>query len=237
MGLTTPEQQKDWVKKNILAGFNKEYHLGDPDAAFNKTMRLKEYELAKGKTQKQIGGSYTPFDYLIDPNTKAGTVPTDVLNKVLSDKPHIVIQGNHGGKADLTGFNFDYDGRFVQREGIPLIFGNVKVPYEVAKQKGIIGYNEKTGKDDRISSEFMGKAVIVPSKNEKGDDNSYVQISHQLPVNPKDQGFRQRYNALMDVDKLVPASQNPYQNTTNKPKTVVQNGFVYTLNEQTGQYE
>lgn len=244
LGLKTQAEIDKWVGDNIAAGFNKHYSIGDANAAFNNAMRLKEFNQKEGKI-KPITQSYTPFDNLIDPNNPAGTIPVDLARKIWSDKPNIQVIGNNGVKADLTGLDMNYDGRFVKKNGIPMLLGYVKVPLAVAKQKGIIsGDDDDIDKgnfsDDgaRITSDYLGKAAFEKSGDvdKDGKQKAYVKVSYQIPVNPNDQTARQMYNVQADVDKLVPASQNPYQ-TQSQPKTVVQNGYTYTYNEKTGQYE
>lgn len=262
LGLNTPEQKRAWVASQIESGFDKEYHIGDVNAYWNREM---EKQKLAAKT-KPISPTYTPFDYVTDPKVKAGTVPIDDIRKVYGDKPSIIVQGNHGGKADLTGFDFNYDGRFVKKNGIPMLLGNVDLPIDVALEKGIVRkkketdngqyINPITGQNDypayeaanssgdyKLSSDFLGKATINTTKrDDKGKPIQTVKVSYQLPVNPKDQVAQQKFNALVDVDKLVPAAQDPFgteikTSSSSNPKQVVQNGITYTYNEKTGKYE
>ncbi len=245
LGLKTDAEVDKWVTDNISAGFNKHYSIGDANAAFSNGMRMKEFNERTGKI-KPINQTYTPFDNLIDPNNPAGTIPVDLARKIWSDKPNIQVLGNNGVKADLTGLDMNYDGRFVKKNGIPMLLGYVKVPLATAKAKGIISGDdddiEKGNFSDngaRITSDYLGKAAFEKSGDvdKDGKQKAYVKVSYQIPVNPNDQTARQMYNVQADVDKLVPASQNPFQNNTSKPKTVVQGGYTYVLNEATGQYE
>lgn len=224
IGLKTPEEIDNWITQGISAGFNKHYSIGDPNAAFENAMKMKEYTQKVGK-KEDIGKNYTPFDNLVDPRNPAGTVPTDLLRKVWSDKPSIQVLGNNGSKADLTGLDMNYDGRFVKKNGLPFLLGYVKVPLNVAKAKGIIsGDDDDIAKGNfsdngaRITSDFLGKAAFEKGElDDKGNSKSYVKVSYQIPVNPNDITARQMYNTHADVDKLVPASQNPYQSQSKFP--------------------
>ncbi len=224
LGLKTPEEIDNWITQGISAGFNKHYSIGDPNAAFENAMKMKEYTQKVGK-KEDIGKTYTPFDNLVDPRNPAGTVPTDLLRKVWSDKPSIQVLGNNGSKADLTGLDMNYDGRFVKKNGIPFLLGYVKVPLNVAKQKGIISGDDSDIKSGnfsdngaRVTSDYLGKAAFEKGETDKdGNSKSFVKVSYQIPVNPNDVTARQMYNTHADVDKLVPASQNPYQSQSQFP--------------------
>lgn len=245
LGLKTQAEIDKWVGDNISAGFNKHYSIGDANAAFSNAMRVKEFNEKTGKI-KPISQTYTPFDNLVDPHNVAGTIPVDLARKIWSDKPNIQVLGNNGVKADLTGLDMNYDGRFVKKNGIPMLLGYVKVPLATAKQKGII-----SGDDDdieagnfsdngaRVTSDYLGKAAFEKSGDvdKDGKQKAYVKVSYQIPVNPNDVTARQMYNVQADVDKLVPASQNPFQNTQTQPKTVVQNGYTYTWDENSQSYK
>lgn len=247
LGLKTPEEIDNWVTQGISAGFNKHYSIGDPNAAFENGMRIKEFNERQNKPnakEKAITETYTPFDNLVDPRNTAGTVSPDLLRKIWGDKPNIQVVGNNGAKADLTGLDMNYDTRFVKKKGITFLLGNVKIPLNEAINKGIVEQKTMFEDDDmssgvkmnhKVKSDYLGKATIETGTNEKGEPYQYVKMDHQIPVNPNDQTARQMYNVLADVDKLVPASKSPYTGT--QPKTVTQNGYTYTLNEKTGQYE
>ena len=245
LGLKTPQEIDKWVGDNIAAGFNKHYSIGDANAAFSNAMRVKEYNQREGKI-KPISQTYTPFDNLVDPHNVAGTIPTELARKVWNDKPNIQVIGNNGVKADLTGLEMNYDGRFVKKNGIPMLLGYVKVPLATAKQKGIIsGDDDDINKGNfsdngaRITSDYLGKAAFEKAgePDKDGNQKAYVKVSYQVPINPNDVTARQMYNVHAGVDKSVSASTNPYQNNTSKPKTVVQGGYTYVLNEATGQHE
>lgn len=233
LGLTTPQEIDKWVTDNISAGFNKHYSIGDANAAFTNGMALKNYELQKEKGQKSFSESYTPFDNLIDPKNPAGTIPVDLARKIWNDKPNIQVLSSNGSKVDLTGFNMNYDGRFVKKNGIPFLLGYIDIPLKVAEEKGI--YEDGWFGKPKITSDFLDKATIETTQDKDNNEQKFVRIKHEIPVNPNDQTARQMYNVQADVDKLVPAAQNPYKQEM--PTTVVQGGITYYYNPKTGKYE
>lgn len=235
MGLNTPEQVDKWLTDSIMAGVKTTYDPGDPNALWERGMRERELNLRANKGEKQIGGNYTPFDDLMDKRKPSGNVPADIATKVWNDYPKIVIAGNSGQSIDLTGQKMQYDGRYVtDGNGIRRLTGKVNVPIDVAYQTGIWKANDPSDDltDGEVSGEFLGKAVR--RTDDKG--KMYLQVDYALPIDKNDGTARQLYNTHAQPDKLVPALEyNP--NIGGKPKTIQQNGFTYTLNEKTGQYE
>lgn len=225
LGLTTPEAIDKWVTDNISAGFKKNYNIGDANAEWERWYKMQQLGLEKDKLEakKDKGNNYSVWKYLIDPKTKAGNLSEETVRKVWGDKPNMIIVGNSGAKADLTGLDWHTTQRFVKRNGIPFILGYTKVPLEVAKQKGIISGDDADIKSGdfsdngvRITSDYIGQAAFEKSIDKNGNPKSYVKVSYNLPVDPKDQVAQQKFNAFNDVDKLVPASHDPYINNTKK---------------------
>lgn len=229
LGLQTPEQKRKYVRDAIVSGFPKQYEAGDVNAGWQKDIAYKKLQHDIDK-DKPLPPGYTPFDYVIDPKNRAGTVTQDEARVLLGDTPSIIVNGHvgTGEKADLTGLQFHPDGRYVKRgksNEIPMFIGHVKVPLEVALAKGIIsGDVDKAKAGDfsdngvRVSNAYLGKAAFEHNPDQNGKDQPYVKVSYQIPINPNDQKARQRFNAFTDVDKLVPASSNPYKETETAKK-------------------
>jgi len=220
MGLTQPEQVRSYVRDLIKTGFDKEYHIGDANAFWEREFNQRERFHNDDKKPKQES-SYTPFEYITDPKTKAGQVNDIDVRKLLGDKPQIILTGNSGAKTDLTGADWNPNGRFVNKNGVTWFLGNVKTPLAVAANKGII---DKYDSDDeaaegstsaRITSDFIGKATFETEYDKDGKPKKYVNVSYHVPINPNDQNLRQKWNAYVDVDKLVPSAKNPYQSNQN----------------------
>lgn len=219
-GLTTQEAVDKWVDDNIAAGIKKNYNVGDANALWERNYKMMQLGLEKEKIDNKKGGpSYTPFDNFVDPKNKAGNIPVDLARKIWNDKPNMTLTGLDGTKVDLTGLDLNYDGRFVKnKDNLPFLLGNVKVPLAVAIQKGIVKEKGTFQDDDAndaysvtdINSPFLGQASIKTDVNKDGQEYQYVNVNYHLPVNPNDVTARQMYNVQADVDKLVPASQNPY---------------------------
>jgi hypothetical protein len=224
LGLTTPQQIDKWVSDNIAAGFDKKYSVGDPNAAFNNGMRMREYQLAKGKAEgKEITDKYTTWDDFT--KSPAGIVPADVLRKVWGDKPPIKVTGNNGAIADLSGNDFDYDGKHVNINGVKFLTGTVNLPLEVAEEKGILNKGSWFT-DKKVTSDFLDKAEIVTKVDDKGNKREYVKVKYELPVDVKNQTSKSMYEINTMPSKLVESAVEE-TNTFPKGSQVDEAGNVF----------
>lgn len=206
LGLITPEQIDKWVTDNISAGFEKKYSVGDPNAAFSNAMIMRESQLAKSKAEgKEVGDKYTTWDDFI--KSPAGIVSADVLRKVWGDKPPIKVTGNNGAVADLSGNDFDYDGRHVNINGVKFLTGTVNLPLDVAEEKGIL--NKGTWfTDKKITSDYLDKAEIVTKQDKDGEERQYVKVKYELPVDTKNQTSKSMYEINTMPSRLVESAVN-----------------------------
>ncbi len=234
LGLKTPEEIDAWVTKGISAGFKKNYSIGDANALWERNYKMQQLGLEKQKLDDKKGGpTYTPFDHLIDPRNRAGNVPVELVRKIWNDRPKMELIGVDGKKVDLTGYDLNYDGRFVKnKQNIPFLLGNVKLPLAVAIEKGIVKEKGVFSDDDApgaydirdISSSFLGQAKIQTDVDKNGKSYQYVNVDYHLPIDPKGTTERQMYNAQADVDKLVPASKDPYASSSSAAAPQVYEG-------------
>jgi len=233
LGLNTPEQIDKWLTDGIVAGFEPKYSPGDPNALWERGMREREFNQRAAK-DKPAPSNYSPFDDLFDPRKPAGNVPTDLAYKVWNETPKIKVVGNSGQAADLTGLKMNYDGRYMtDTKGRRYLSGFVNVPLDVATQNGLWTGDEEDG---GISAAFMGKAVRRKKETKDGNGATYLKVDYMMPIDANDGTARQLYNSHAQPAKLSTGLQ--YDDTLGQqPKTVVQNGFTYTLNPNTGQYE
>jgi hypothetical protein len=162
----------------------------------------------------------------------------DDVKKIWGDKPVSPLYGNDGTKVDLSGFTVDYDGRYLKKQGLPFFLGKVNMPLDVAEEKGIYKepFGPNLGRSGTIAPAFLDKARIAEGVDKDGNPMKYVQVDYELPINPNDKVARDKTNAFILPDKLVEPGTNPFANEE-RPKTIQQNGFTYTLNEKTGKYE
>lgn len=226
LGFKTPEEVDKWVNDGISAGFKRNYNIGDANALWERNYKMQQLGLEKEKIDAKKGGpSYTPWDHFTDPRNRAGTVPVDLARKIWNDRPKMEITGFGGTKADLTGYDLEYDGRFVKnKDNTPFLLGSVKMPIQDAIQRGIVKEKGALSDDDAtdaynvkdINGPFLGQAWIQSATDKTGGQYQYVKIDYHLPVNINDVTARQMYNVQADVDKLVPASKDPYSQAGGK---------------------
>jgi len=231
MGLNTPEQIDKWLTDSITAGFDSKYSPGDP--TFWYEYGLKKAAMApKGKPQ---GSNYTPFDDLFNPNKPAGNIPTDLAYKVWNETPKIKVVGNSGQAVDLTGQKMNYDGRYMTDDkGRRYLSGYVNVPIDVAMQNGIWSGDEEDG---GISAGFLGKAVRRKKETKDGKGATYVKVDYMMPIDGNDGTARQLYNSHAQPARLTGELNQGNAGSAGMPRTIEQNGYTYTFNAQTGQYE
>jgi hypothetical protein len=226
-----PENQIDeWVSRQIAAGFKKHYSIGDANAAFENSMALKRFNAERGG-KKSDEPAFTTWDDLVHPKNSAGYVNQDVARKVWGDKPPMQMSGNNGKIADLTGFDFNYDGRYITSNGVKFLSGYVDLPLDVAESKGM--YQQGWLTRDGITSDFLDKASVESKEDKEGNTKQYVRVKYQLPINPNDKTAKSIYEVNSMPSKYV---ATPTQ-TTDRPQTVIQNGYTYTWNPQTNSYE
>jgi hypothetical protein len=222
LGMKDPKQVDDWVRNQISAGFKKHYSIGDANAKFENYMRSQDLAQRKAKAagDLQSNPKYTPFDYLVDQRNNFGTMNPDDIRKVWSDKPTEPLMGNDGTKVDLSGFDINYNGKYIKKQGIPFFIGTVNLPLDVAEQKGIYSepFGPNLGRTGKIASPFVDKARISEGLDKEGKPMKYVQIDYNLPVNPTDKVARDKFNAMVLPDKLVEEGMSPYmQKQSNVP--------------------
>lgn len=219
LGLDTPEKVNTWVSNLIAPGIKRNYNAGEVNADWEHWYKMQQLNLEKEKLNntKKPENNYSTWKYFTDPKNLAGTLSEETIRKTWGDKPNMILVGNSGAKADLTGYEWYPTQRYVKRQGIPFLLGYTKIPLSVAAEKGIINkYDEKDETDEykdtnaRITSDYLGHAAYATEMGKDGKRYNYIKVSYNLPVNPNDQVAQQKFNVFNDVDKLVPASQDPY---------------------------
>lgn len=214
LGFTTPKQVDDWLTNGIAAGFNKHYSIGDANAQFNRYIQSETLKLHKQKAARemQANPSYTPYDYLTDKRNVAGQINPQDIEKVWGNKPLFPLNGNNGTKVDLDGFDVNYTGKYIQKQGIPFFLGKIHMPLDVAEEKGI--YKEPFGPDlgrsGKITPEFLDKARVATGVDKDGKPMKYVEVDYELPINVNDKVARDKFNTFVLPDKLVEPGINPF---------------------------
>jgi hypothetical protein len=162
-----------------------------------------------------------------------------VLKEALGATPSFQVKNSNGTKfLDMTGQEVDYTGRTVflgddKKKGIKHFEVITRLTPEQAQEKGIMTNNFIM--DDEVEATWKGKAVVKTMKNKKDEDVTYVEVRDFIPMDVNSATAQGIYDQKATSTKYVEAPKENYQKT--QPKTVVQNGVMYTYNEQTGEYE
>ena len=166
----------------------------------------------------------------------------------LGTTPQAKIYNKDGSfKKATDGLKFIPTGAFQQAAQVEKKINPKTGAYEgygrsSSKNTGVFhGYVEMTEEeldnsgllDDRTMNDLI---VPYEGKDAKGKSVTLYRVPAQVEADLSNEGFRTRYNAASkltnkQMDALAPMSQ------MDKPSQVIQNGVVYTYNQQTGQYE
>lgn len=221
-------QLDKYVTDNILAGVKKNYSIGDANARFRNYIDSEQLRLHKAKAAGELmqnNPSYTPFDFVIDPKTTAGTLAVDDIKAIWNNKPTQPLMGTGGEKIDVSDLPIDFSGQYIKNQGLPFFLGKINVPLDIAQQRGL--YEEPFGPDfgrkGSIASPFVKVARIKEGTDKDGKTMRYVEVDYNMAVNPHDKVARDKFNAIVLPDKLVEPGMNPY-GTSRSAQTVNING-------------
>lgn len=208
-GITDPKEISKLVKQNVIASFDSDFKLGDSLRAWELGMRQKEHNLKMKEAAAKVGtGNYTPWHYFVDEKyNPAGTISKEVFDKTWGGVSPEFVKGNDGFKADLTGLDFKTTGRTINQGGKTFINGYVDMTPEIAKERGI--YKSGFFNIDEVKPNFTGIAKEVTVQDKDGKDQTLIRVDYNMPINKDDKGAMQRYNIATDVDKLVPGTKSP----------------------------
>lgn len=246
LGLDTPEKVDRWVSDNIQAGFDKSHSLGDPLAI--RRLQLQEAELglhrqkeAREARKDAAGNTIMPWDDLMRPDREYVALPRDVYNKVWPAQPKVVLTGSGGQKAELSGYNFDFDGSIYKPQkgkfkGMPFAVGHIDIPVEEAKEQGIVKNNNWFGDADEVKdwdvvNGFDPKRVVLRKEFNKDSTKSRViaRVLTEVPIDPTDKTARSMFMTATAPAKFY----EPYQQQSQQPQMFVDdNGNVFDSNNK-----
>lgn len=208
-GITNPQAIDAWVEKQLVGGFPKEYHVGDPDAKFKKQMawaELNERKRHNSAMEAPKGGGGANFsawdESFRNPNKPAGMADPAGIKAIVGDTPKIVVYNESDGQAiDLTGKDFFPDNRYITSEGQKFLTGFLKLSKDEAKKAGI--YKKGALTIDGITNGFAKQASEEKGTNKDGSSYDYIKLKYQLPFNVNDKTLRARYDNTIQPDKTV----------------------------------
>jgi len=224
LGLKTPEQIDKWLTDGIMAGVKTTYDPGDPNAAFENQMRVREFNQRQGKidSKQNVSRGIEPWDDLNNPNKPAGFAPQDVTLKVFGDTPNIKLVGNTGQEVDLTGNKVSYDNRyFTDGKGVRRLIATTDLTESMATDLGIYSPSSTSieeanltpegkaifnatggleGAKNGISAEYLGKAVI---RGVDKDGKKIIRVTTSVPIDKNNGSMRQLWNTHSQPAKLA----------------------------------
>lgn len=210
-GITDPKQIAKAVRQNVIASFDSDFKLGDSLKAWELGMRQKEMTLKAKEAAAKIGqGNYTPWHYFVDErNNPAGTIDKNTFDKVWGGISPEFVKGHDGFKADLTGLDFKPTGRVINTGGRTFINGYVDMTPEIAKERGI--YKNGFWNIDEVKPNFTDIAEEITVQDKDGNDQKIIRVKYDMPINKDDKTAMQKFNVAVDVDKLVPQTRSPQE--------------------------
>ena len=175
-------------------------------------------------------------------NRQEGVVSPEFLEQTYGSKPKAVIYDNKGqNPLDITGNRIYYTGghKYVEAGGRrqKLVETYTYLPLEVAKEKGIYddgNWNPFQGEE--IVPEWNKNAELITQANGKGEDVKMVKVKSFMPVE-LNSSYAGAFNQQAHIAKSKLMADAPQEGGGERPTTVTQNGFTYTLNPKTGKYE
>lgn len=213
LGMTSPEEIDSWIKNGIMAGVKKDFKLGDEAKYWELGMRQKEMNMKHAEAVQKVKSAnpnYTPWHYLTDDkNNPAGTISVDDFYKVWGSKLPVQITGTDGQKVDLSDIDFKPTGRVINQGGMTFINGYYDLPLDVAESKGL--YQKGLFTIDGPTAAFRDDVKEVDITDKDGNSVKAVRVKYNMPINKNDKVAMQKFNVLVDVDKLVPPTQSPEQ--------------------------
>ena len=234
-----------YAKELIRPGIELKRKFGEPH--YNDALELEKWKRAHGDAVSS--GKYQLDPYMYDIKmAKANRLNTDLVQAALGTTPQAKIYNKDGSfKKATDGLKFIPTGAFQQAAQVEKKINPKTGAYEgygrsSSKNTGVFhGYVEMTEEeldnsgllDDRTMNDLI---VPYEGKDAKGKSVTLYRVPAQVEADLSNEGFRTRYNAASkltnkQMDALAPMSQ------MDKPSQVIQNGVVYTYNQQTGQYE
>jgi hypothetical protein len=230
----------EYIKTGINAHIPKKRDFGDYGLAKEKAMFDYKQKIAKIEAGQEHPDANS---YQIDIVNKNHSFvsPDQIRELVDSNSPAFLFDNNGKNKINLTGsvtpkqtgYNFypDPEGKDVTLKGKKYAEAFAYVPVEKATELNILD------EDGDVKPEFKDN-VTIESKEISGNEkpSKVVKVKLFQPFDVNTSSHAGRFNAKSMTSKQRPLPQENYQ-INGKPKTVVQNGVTYTLNEQTGNYE
>lgn len=223
LGLDTPEKVDQWLTQSISSGFDKSHSLGDPLAIRRLQIAESQLDLQRRKfaAESQPTSLLTPWEDLMNPNKESVALPRDVFNKVWPENPKIVFTGVGGQKADLTGYDFKFDGSVYKPQsgkykGMPFAVGHVEMPIEAAKEKGIVKdtnwFQQADDIDEwQVAKGFDPKRVQIDKVFSKDGSKSQViaRILTEVPLDPMDVTAKSLYQVATAPSKFYTPQARP----------------------------
>jgi hypothetical protein len=220
-GINNPQAIDKWVEDQIKSGFDKEYHVGDPDAKFRKQMawaqlnEQKRHHAALEGAKSEQGKPFSSWDESFrNPNKPAGYADPQGVKAIIGDTPPIIVFDKSNGKqVDLTGKDFFPDNRYITSEGQKFLTGFVKLSKDEAEKYGI--YKQGALTIDGVTNGFSGIASEEKGTDKEGKAYDYIKVKYQLPIDVNDKTLRARYDNTIQPDKTVDLQSSPQTKTWN----------------------
>lgn len=224
------------------------YTMKGIDGHIKKATDYGDYNLSDAMTMKRLSekpaATQGPTTWDVEIKGKeSGMENGETIMKVVGPPSNVKVKDNKGNPIDMTGINFKYTGNHKYVE-IPVINNNGKtvmqkqkvfevytqVPKEVSRKLGFT-YDPWGLGDNDINDNFAGnKGISVVNREDKdGKSQEFTQIKTWVPVDVKNEGLRQRY----DAENMASKFRQGVENESGAGNEVEQNGYIY--DKTTGQ--
>lgn len=231
-----------YIEAGINAHIPKKRDFGDYSLVREKAMEDFKVKMARIKAGQE---SPDTNSYKIDVVDKNHSFVSPELMSTLVDKdsPTFLFDNKNKKKIDLTGstdakptgYNFypDGNGKDPSLRGKKYAEAYSYIPFSKAVEMGIVNSGDWKWGDDEVSSDYSDNVTIEKKEDKDGKEQKVVKIKVFKPFDVNTSSNAGSFNAKSMTAKQRPLPEENYQGQ--QPKTVVQNGYTYTLGAD-GQY-
>ena len=257
-----PEDPIGAAKEFIRSGIHKQFNWGDTHLQDELFLMRKRQEGELNKLKLKAGASGgKPVDFYMKAIYEPGSTVEDgkrLAQTFGARLPHFIVNNKGDKKIDNSGDIFNYagpiedrgyksDGKY-KKDGWKVVDGFAYKDLDFGKNNDILVdpggpsgdpklLNEKGYKDFEINPDWADKVEIFKTPvDENGESRTMLKFKVNGEVDAKGgkaEAYRGAYNKLFATTK----QRDAYGQMEDRPSEIIQNGYKYTLNPETGEYE
>lgn len=231
------------IKAELYAPSKKVYNNGERNILADQ----KEFERFKRGLDANAGKGKSAYDMSFL-NTKRAVVGDDLLAQTFTRTVPNFYKDATGKLVPNTSYEFYFDGDAItdpNEKGTKIMPGKFYNSLDWGKANNYlydpIGPSGQDGTDLDVKPEFKDYVSIIPNPKPNAKEPFLVEVKATARANANTALYRSRFDniaAKMTTKQRDAAGvEESTMEDGSQPATIIQNGYTYTLNPQTGQYE